>query len=88
MSSMSSLPDEHQSDQNRPDNKKRHPPSNQKVLLRFAGMASQFLAGIGICVFIGLKADQWLDWNLPIWVWVLPLLFIISMIYGIIRNSK
>ncbi|MFZ9662001.1 MAG: hypothetical protein ACO29O_09000 [Chitinophagaceae bacterium] len=62
--------------------------SNQQIVFQFAGLASQFLAGIGISVFIGLKADQWLQWKLPIWVWVLPLLFIILMIIWIIQKAK
>ena len=54
--------------------------------MQYAGMATQFLVVIGITVYAGLKADQWLHWKLPVWVWVLPLLAIIGMIYGIIRG--
>jgi hypothetical protein len=49
-------------------------------------MATQFLVVIGITVYAGLKTDQWLNWAMPIWVWVLPLLAIVGMIYGIIRR--
>jgi len=49
-------------------------------------MATQFLVVIGITVYAGLKADQWLNWKLPIWVWVLPLVAIVGMIYTIIRR--
>ncbi len=51
-------------------------------------MAFQFLAAIGIAVFAGLKADEWLNWAMPVWVWVLPLLVISGMIYSVIRNSS
>jgi Putative F0F1-ATPase subunit Ca2+/Mg2+ transporter len=54
--------------------------------MQYAGMATQFLVVIGIAVFAGLKADQWLNWRVPVWVWVLPLLAIVGMIYGIIRS--
>ncbi len=60
--------------------------SNKQVLYQYAGMATQFLVVIGITVYAGLKADQWLNWAMPIWVWVLPLLAIVGMIYGIIRR--
>jgi Putative F0F1-ATPase subunit Ca2+/Mg2+ transporter len=60
--------------------------SNKQVLYQYAGMATQFLVVIGIMVYAGLKADQWLNWPMPIWVWVLPLLAIVGMIYGIIRR--
>jgi hypothetical protein len=51
-------------------------------------MATQFLVAIGIAVFAGLKADEYLGWKMPVWVWVLPLLVITGMIYGILRNSS
>jgi Putative F0F1-ATPase subunit Ca2+/Mg2+ transporter len=60
--------------------------SNKQVLYQYAGMATQFLVVIGIMVYAGLKADQWLNWKLPIWVWVLPLVAIVGMIYTIIRR--
>ncbi len=55
-------------------------------MMQYAGMATQFLVVTGITVFAGLKADQWLNWTVPIFVWVLPLLAIIGMIYTIIRR--
>jgi len=60
--------------------------SNKRVIMQYAGMTTQFLVVIGISVFAGLKADQWLNWSVPIFVWVLPLLAIIGMIYSIIRR--
>jgi hypothetical protein len=62
--------------------------SNSNQLTQYAGMAFQFLAAIGIAVFAGLKADEWLNWAMPVWVWVLPLLVISGMIYSVIRNSS
>lgn len=56
--------------------------------MQYAGMATQFLVAIGITVFAGYKLDGWLDWRFPVWIWVLPLLVIIGMIYGVIRNSS
>ncbi len=69
--------------QNKQQDKKN---SNKQILYEYAGMATQFLVVTGIMVFAGLKADQWLNWKLPIWVWVLPLLAIVGMIYTIIRR--
>jgi hypothetical protein len=57
-------------------------------LLQYAGMAFQFLAAIGITVFVGLKLDKLLRWTMPVWVWVLPLLVITGMIISVIRNSS
>lgn len=57
-------------------------------IMRYAGMATQFLVTIGVAVFIGLKLDEWLNWRIPICIWVLPLLVIIAMIIGVIRDSS
>jgi hypothetical protein len=60
--------------------------SNKQILYQYAGMATQFLVVIGIMVYAGLRTDQWLNWRMPIWVWVLPLVAIVGMIYTIIRR--
>ena len=36
--------------------------------MRYAGLATQMLVGLGIAVFIGLKADKWLKLSFPILV--------------------
>ncbi|MEO8415581.1 MAG: AtpZ/AtpI family protein [Ginsengibacter sp.] len=64
----------------------KKPDDNQ--LLRYSGLAMQFLVSIGIGVFIGLKADQWLKLSIPLLVWLLPLLFICGMIYRIIKDTS
>jgi hypothetical protein len=64
------------------------PDRGRNSLLQYAGMATQFLVAIGISVFAGLKADEYLGWKMPVWVWVLPLLVITGMIYGVVRNSS
>jgi F0F1-type ATP synthase assembly protein I len=51
-------------------------------------MAFQFLVAIGVTVFLGYKLDKLLNWRMPVWVWALPLLVIIGMIAGVIRNSS
>lgn len=64
------------------------PNRGRNSLLQYVGLVTQFLVAIGIAVFTGLKADEYLGWKMPVWVWVLPLLVITGMIYGIIRNSS
>lgn len=59
-----------------------------KQLLRYAGMATQFLVSIGIGVFLGLKIDQWCKFSMPLIVWILPLLIIIGLIVGIIKETS
>ncbi|MGN6266270.1 MAG: hypothetical protein ACTHM5_11385 [Ginsengibacter sp.] len=57
-------------------------------LIKYAGMGMQFLAGIGLGVFFGFKADGWLHLSFPLLVWLLPLLIIISMTIKIIRDTS
>ncbi|HVZ96210.1 MAG TPA: hypothetical protein VG847_05000 [Chitinophagaceae bacterium] len=59
-----------------------------KQLMRYAGLAMQFLAGIGIAVFIGLKADGWIKLSFPLLVWLLPLLVIFGMMYSVFKDTS
>jgi hypothetical protein len=63
------------------------PSNNNKDLMRYAGLATQMLAGLGIAVFIGLKADKWLKLSFPILSWLLPLLVLAAIIYQIIKET-
>jgi len=60
---------------------------SNKQLMRYAGMAMQFLVSIGLGVFFGLKIDEWLHFSFPLLVWLLPLLLIIGIIVKIIKDT-
>jgi hypothetical protein len=62
--------------------------SNNRILLRYAGMGAQILVSIGLAVFIGLKLDTWIGTPFPILVWLLPLLVIIGMIIKTIKDTS
>ncbi len=62
--------------------------SNNSLLYRYAGLATQFLVSIGLALFLGLKADNWLSIKAPIFIWVLPLLVIGVMIWQIIKDTS
>lgn len=57
-------------------------------LLQYASMGTQFLAGIGIGVFIGLKADGWLKLKIPLLIWILPLLIITGFTLKLIKDTS
>ncbi|HEV8083066.1 MAG TPA: hypothetical protein VGP55_07705 [Chitinophagaceae bacterium] len=61
---------------------------NNKPLMRYAGLAMQFLVGIGLGVFLGLKADGWMKLSFPLLVWLLPLLIIIVIMYNILKETS
>jgi len=60
---------------------------NNNLLWKYAGLATQFLVGIGLAVYAGLKLDQWLKIKTPLAVWVLPLLLITGVIIKIIKDT-
>jgi hypothetical protein len=63
---------------NKPDN---------KLLWKYAGLATQFMVGIGLAVYAGIYIDKWLKIKMPLAVWVLPLLVIIAVIVRIVKDT-
>lgn len=62
---------------------------NSKALLwQYAGIGGQLLVSLGIGVFLGLKADEWLKFSIPLFVWMLPLLILIAMIARLIKATS
>jgi len=72
--------------QNKFSGKNKKPQRN--LLLVYSGLAAQFLAAIGLMVFIGLKADDYLGVSFPILVWLLPLLIITGLIIKAVRDTS
>ena len=62
--------------------------NNNTSLLKYAGLATQFLVGIGLAVYGGMHLDKWLKFKTPLAVWVLPLLLISGVIYKIIKDTS
>jgi Na+/H+-dicarboxylate symporter len=61
--------------------------NNNSLLLKYAGLATQLAIAIGLSLYIGLKLDDWLHFNSPIFVWLLPLLVIASVIFKIVKDT-
>ena len=61
---------------------------NRNLLWKYAGLATQFLVGIGLCVFAGMKVDEWLKIKTPVAVWVLPLLLITAVIVKVVKDTS
>ena len=62
--------------------------SNKELLLRYASIGSQIFAGLVITVFLGKWIDEKLKFSFPVLIWLLPLLFLISMILKAIRDTS
>jgi hypothetical protein len=56
--------------------------------MRYAGLATQMLAGLGVAVFAGLKSDKWLKLSFPLLSWLLPLLVLGGILYRIIKDTS
>lgn len=62
--------------------------NRNRLLRQYAGIASQFVISIGAGVFIGLKLDKWIKIQIPLLVWILPLLIIIITILKLIKDTS
>lgn len=61
--------------------------NGNKQLLKYSGLATQFLVGIGLAVYGGMHLDRWMNFDMPLAVWILPLLLIIGVIIMIIKDT-
>ncbi|MBS1738841.1 MAG: AtpZ/AtpI family protein [Bacteroidetes bacterium] len=61
---------------------------NNKTLMKYAGMGVQFLVSIALAVYIGIKADGWMQLSFPLFVWLLPLIMIFGITYKIIKETS
>jgi hypothetical protein len=69
----------------KPSSKSRH---SKNDVLKYAGLAGQLFASLGIAVFAGYKVDQWLHLPIPLLVWVLPFIVLSLMIYKLIKQTS
>jgi F0F1-type ATP synthase assembly protein I len=53
---------------------------------RYSGLAFQMLAIILIGVWAGIKLDEWLEMQIPVFTIVLSVLFVFLAIYSAIRE--
>jgi hypothetical protein len=69
-------------------NNDKNPKDNNKLLLKYLGLATQLMISLGLAVFIGLKLDKWLSFKTPLLVWILPLLVLTAVIWQIIKDTS
>ncbi|MEP6682101.1 MAG: AtpZ/AtpI family protein [Parafilimonas sp.] len=62
--------------------------SNKTLLIQYASIGSQMLAGLIIAVFAGKWIDGKLHFSFPIFIWLLPLIFIVGMILKVIKDTS
>lgn len=62
--------------------------ANDRSLMRYMGLASQFFISIGIFLAIGWKLDKLFLFTTPFLIWVLPLLIIIASLIKLIKDTS
>jgi hypothetical protein len=70
------------------ESKQQPDKNNYSDLLRYATMGTQIFVGLGIAVFLGLKADKWLKISAPLLVLVLPVFVLAGITYKIIKETS
>jgi hypothetical protein len=61
---------------------------NQIQWSKFAGLASQWAIGLTLLIFIGKYIDQKMGRGAPLFLWILPSLFIVFSLFKIVRDTQ
>jgi len=59
-----------------------------KSYAAYAGLGMQFLVGIVVASLGGKYLDKWLGASFPIFVWALPILVIVGIIYKLVKQLE
>ncbi len=62
--------------------------TNQMQWGKFAGLASQWAIVLTILIFSGKYMDQKMERVAPLFLWVLPSLFIVFSLFKIVRDTQ
>lgn len=66
-------------------------PSSRKkqhnLLLRYAGLAFQMLAAIGIALWAGYMLDQWIGMRIPVFMIIFSLLALALLLWRIVKDT-
>lgn len=73
--------------QQKTNKEEERPKTSLQYLMQYAGLGLQLLSAIGIALFLGIKADAQLQFNIPVLSWLLPLLVIVGMIIKLLKET-
>jgi F0F1-type ATP synthase assembly protein I len=62
--------------------------NSNKLLLRYAGLAFQMMATLGLAVFVGYKIDQRTGWSFPVFMIIFSLLGLTLLLWQIIKDTR
>ncbi|TBR19376.1 MAG: AtpZ/AtpI family protein [Chitinophagaceae bacterium] len=61
---------------------------SKKELQRYAGLATYLLVALSLGFFIGGKLDRWLQFQIPLLIWIFPLLMLFAIFYKIYKDTS
>lgn len=62
--------------------------SNKNLLVQYASIGAQIIAGLLLFIFTGKWIDSKLNWSFPVFIWLLPLIFIIGTTIKVIKDTS
>lgn len=62
--------------------------TNQIQWGNFAGLASQWAVALTLLIFLGKYIDQKMERVAPLFLWILPSLFIVFSLFKIVRDTQ
>jgi hypothetical protein len=62
--------------------------TNQIQWGKFAGLASQWAVALTLLIFLGKYIDRKMERVAPLFLWILPSLFIVFSLFKIVRDTQ
>jgi hypothetical protein len=62
--------------------------NNQIQWGKFAGLASQWAVALTLLIFLGKYIDQKMGRVAPLFLWIIPSLFIVFSLFKIVRDTQ
>jgi hypothetical protein len=60
----------------------------RNLMMRYAGLASRYLAVLGLTAWLGFRFDDGLDWGFPLFVWALPMSAVVGLIVKAVIDTS
>lgn len=60
----------------------------RRLLLQYAGLATQLAVSLGIGVFIGHWIDKKTNLSVPVFTWLLPLIILIAIFIKVFKDTS
>ncbi len=60
----------------------------KRLLLQYAGFATQLVVALGAGVFAGYWIDKKIHISIPVFTWLLPLLILLIMFWKVMKDTS